>query len=351
MSSQFRLSRLLARKLPEAGLSPTAVLRHARLPPDLFEQENILLSTDELFAFWKAIMALSARPGIGLVLGSEERIERYDPIAITAISTPTFREALNRIVRYKQLTCPEEIRLTGRNDECIVSFEWPLANEAVPAALLDCCFAWMLGIGRRGMARPLAPVRLELRRTPDVADVYQAHFGCPIVFNAVRDAIVFRLRDLETPFVTHNPDLLRLIAPQLEAEWALRAAQSRLGERVKTILKRGMAGRRPDIREVGRELSVSVRTLQRRLADEQVTFQQLLTEARRELAHHYLLHSSLQLSELAFLLGYEDMTSFLRAFQSWEGLSPSRWREDRKGRLENASLDEHYAPPPLPATA
>ena len=67
---------------------------------------------------------------------------------------------------------------------------------------------------------------------------------------------------------------------------------------------------------------MSARTLQRRLTEEGVTFQQLMEEARRELAQHYLLHSSLELNETAYLLGYEDANSFFRAFHKWEGIPP-----------------------------
>jgi AraC-like DNA-binding protein len=51
-----------------------------------------------------------------------------------------------------------------------------------------------------------------------------------------------------------------------------------------------------------------------------------MQEARRELARHYLQHSSLELNETAYLLGYEDAHSFFRAFQQWEGDSPGEWR-------------------------
>lgn len=78
---------------------------------------------------------------------------------------------------------------------------------------------------------------------------------------------------------------------------------------------------------MARELGVSTRTLQRRLTDENVTFQQLIAEARRELARHYLQHSSLELNETAYLLGFEDANSFFRAFQQWEGTSPGEWRQ------------------------
>jgi AraC-like DNA-binding protein len=55
-----------------------------------------------------------------------------------------------------------------------------------------------------------------------------------------------------------------------------------------------------------------------------------MQEARRELARHYLLHSSLELDETAYLLGYDDSHSFFRAFHHWEGSSPGAWRAARK---------------------
>jgi methylphosphotriester-DNA--protein-cysteine methyltransferase len=60
--------------------------------------------------------------------------------------------------------------------------------------------------------------------------------------------------------------------------------------------------------------------------EERATFQQLMQEARRELARHYLLHSSLELNDTAYLLGYEDAHSFFRAFHDWEGIPPGEWR-------------------------
>jgi AraC-like DNA-binding protein len=71
---------------------------------------------------------------------------------------------------------------------------------------------------------------------------------------------------------------------------------------------------------------MSARTLQRRLSDADLTFQQLVEDTRRELAHHYLKHSVMELNEAAFLLGYEDANSFFRAFHVWEGTSPGEWR-------------------------
>jgi AraC-like DNA-binding protein len=326
MMNRFRVSSTLPRKLEELGLSPGAVLRQAGLPMALFNQEKILVSTEEFFALYRGIAGASSDPGFGLKLGTEERVERYDPIKLAALSARSFRHAVERLSRYKQLTCPEEIRLVERGNECAVQFVWLLAHESEPPLLVDVCFAWIIGIAHRGTGRPLNPKRVEFQRAPTNREMYEAHFRCPVKFKSNQNALIFSTAEMELPFVTYNADLLAAVAPQLEAELREQLAQKTFSEQAKGILKRLLAGERPGIDDLARELHLSTRTLQRRLTEQGITFQRLLEEARRELAHHYLLHSSLELNETAYLLGYEDANSFFRAFHHWEGTSPGQWR-------------------------
>ncbi len=326
MLSRFRVATTLARKLTELGVSPADVLRHAGLPTGLFDQEKILVSTEELFALYRGLAQASRDPAIGLKLGTEHRVERYDPVVIAAVSARTFRDALQRLARYKQLTCPEALEVAERGDECRVQFRWLLAQETEPPVLVDLCFAWVVSVAHRGTGGLVGPKRLELRGATGNRRMYEAHFGCPAKFDARQNTIVFSKADLDRPFLTHNADLFATVAPQLEAELSQALASTAIGEQVKGILKQLLAGRRPGIEDVAKELRLSARTLQRRLAEDGATFQQLMQEARRELARHYLLHSSLELNETAYLLGYEDAHSFFRAFHYWEGSPPGEWR-------------------------
>jgi AraC-like DNA-binding protein len=326
VQSRFRVASTLPRTLEERGVRPSDVLRQAGLPQGLFEQERILVTTGELFALYRAIGQVSADPAIGLSIGNEPRLERYSPTSLAALSARSFRDSLERLGRYKLLTCPEELRVEERAGEARVRFRWLLAHETEPALLVDVCFARVLEIGRRGTGASILPKRLELRGEARPRAMYEAHFGCPVRFGARENTIVFDRTDLDRPFLTHNPDLLAAVAPQLEAELQQARAARALGERVKGLLKPLLAKGRPGIEDVARELGTSSRTLQRRLGEEGATFQQLVQDSRRELARHYLRHSSLDLNETAYLLGYEDAHSFFRAFQDWERTSPGEWR-------------------------
>src|SRR6266567_9045473 len=335
MTKQFRVQSTLPRKLEDLGLAPEAVLRQAGLPMGLFNSDKILVSTEELFALYRGIAEASNDPGFGLKLGTEDRVERYDPIKLAALSARSFRDAVERLSRYKQLTCPEEIRVVERGNECAVQFVWLLAHEQEPPLLVDVCFAWIVGIGHKGTGRPLNPKRVELQRPPAHKEMYETHFRCPVKFKTNQNALIFSRADMELPFVTYNADLLAAVAPQLEAELREQLAQKTFSEQAKGILKRLLAGQRPGIDDLARELHVSTRTLQRRLTEQGFTFQRLLEEARRELARHYLPHSYRELNETAYLLWYENDNSFFRAFHDWEGTSPGEWRSIHKRVMQD----------------
>jgi transcriptional regulator GlxA family with amidase domain len=79
-------------------------------------------------------------------------------------------------------------------------------------------------------------------------------------------------------------------------------------------------------------MGTSARTLQRRLMDAGLTFQQVLEHTRRELARHYLQHSAVDFNAVAYFPGYEHADSSFRAFQGWEGTPPREWRSAHGGR-------------------
>ena len=223
--NRFRVSSTLPRKLEELGLSPNTVLRQAGLPRGLFNLDRILVSTEEFFALHRGIAEASNDPAFGLKLGTEERVERYDPVKLAALSARSFRDAVERLSRYKQLTCPEEIRLVERGNECAVQFVWLLAHEQEPPLLVDVCFAWIVALGQRGTGRPLHAKRVEFQRAPAHREMYESHFRCPVKFKARQNALIFSKSDMELPFVTYNADLLATVAPQLEAELTEQLAQ------------------------------------------------------------------------------------------------------------------------------
>lgn len=332
MNKHFRVSGSVFLKLEELGAPVSAILRRAGLPQSLIDQPSALLKTEELFALWRAVGEVSTNPAIGLQLGTETKTERFHPVGLAALSSENLGAAVDQMARYKQLTCPEEILEEKDGDEWSIQFRWLLADEIEPPVLNECCFAWVLSIARHGTGTRLSPLRVEFVQPRAHARTIERHFGCPVVCGAVRNTIVFRASDAGRPFVTRNAELLGMLAPQFEEELKRESAGENFVERVRLAIQQKLTGRRPNIADIADALHISSRTLQRRLQDAGANFQHVLEEARHRLARHYLNNSVLELNEAAYLLGYEDSNSFVRAFRTWEGVPPARWREEQRAK-------------------
>jgi AraC-like DNA-binding protein len=315
-------------RLAAFGLDAQALLRHAGLPADLFASGKARLNTRQLYAAWEAVAHMSADPMLGLRIGAESATEHYDVASIAALHSPDFGEALRRLARYKRLTCPETVRIEHSAGEVRVQFQWLLANGHSPILLTDATFASMLELARRGTGTRVVPRRVELTRS-SAHEGLARHFGCAPRFNAAADQIVFDEALLSVPFVTHNQDLLAMLLPGLEAALdALSSTTAPLVDQARAAMARSMHGERPSIQAVARILCVSPRTLQRRLELAGTTYQRLLDEVRHQAARHLLEDTDLEAGEIAFALGFEELNSFTRAFRSWEGTTPVRWRAD-----------------------
>ena len=216
MNDRFRISSLLAERLAEHKVALPTLLRRAGLPAGFFQQEKIYATTAELFALWRAIAETSADAAIGLKFGAEPRLERYHPTAMAAVCSRSFRDALQRLARYKQLTCPEEIRVHTTRDEASVEFFYLEAKEVQPDVMVDLCLSWIASIARRGTDGQLTPLRLELTRPAQNREMLETHYGCRVRFKAGRNALVYHSSDLDRPFATHNEDLLTAIGSQLD---------------------------------------------------------------------------------------------------------------------------------------
>jgi AraC-like DNA-binding protein len=331
MVKHFRVSGSLRVKLEEAGILVPAVLRRAGLPQNLFEQTRILVSTEELFALWRAIGEVSKDATIGVRLGTESSIARFHPSGLAALSTDTFGAAIDHMARYKRLTVPEEISHETVENEWAIQFRWTLGVDLEPAILVEHCFAWVLTIAREGTGTRIKPLRVELVQPRSHTKSLEKHFGCSVICGASRNAIVFRAGDAAIPFVTRNAELLEMLAPQFDQQLKERTAVAgHFVDLVRGAIQQRLTGHRPVVDDVAKDLHLSPRTLQRRLQDSGSNYQRVLDEARHQMARYYLANSVLELAEAAYLLGYEDANSFARAFRAWEGMPPRDWREAQK---------------------
>jgi AraC-like DNA-binding protein len=322
----------LLRRLRELGVPLDAVMGRAGLGAARFEAAHSGFTTEEFFAFWRAIDdERSVSRELGLVLGSQAIDGGYSVACSAALHAATLADALASLARYKQLTCPEQVELEVAGGEASVRFHWVLAGASVPRLLVDSTFASFVALARRGTGSLVSPRRIELARARGDVRSLAAHFGCELVFGAPVDRLVFDARALALPFVTHDAEALAALVPGLEAELIGPSHQRSMRNDVRVAIARTIAsGARPSVEAIARRLRLSSRTLQRRLGEEATSYQEQLDDVRQKTAQRLLENTELDTVEVAFLLGFEEPNSFVRAFRGWAGTTPLRFR----GRLE-----------------
>ncbi|AUX78629.1 AraC family transcriptional regulator protein (plasmid) [Sinorhizobium fredii] len=325
-SDRCRLPRPFWQSLERLGLRPSAVLRQARLPATLHLDNSAVISTTQLFAIWNAIETLSADPAFSIRMVSETSTANHKLAIVVASYAADFRDAIARLDRFNRLCSPDRLCFEERDGKVAVTIEWPAGTEPEPPLSVDASFALVLELGRRGTGRHLRPISVELRRPKPGTDRHAIFFDCPIHFGTERDRMVLNAPDLDLPFPGHNPELIHMLTPALADAVREIEALATVGEQVKGTLKRTMASGRHDVAAVARDLGLSERTLQRRIAAEGQTFRALLTEARQELGRQLLSDLTIDVEEVAYLLGYQDANSFYRAFREWENMTPGHWR-------------------------
>jgi AraC-like DNA-binding protein len=318
---------VLLERLAAFGIDVAHVLRDAGVASSRFQSSKASLSTREFFAFWRAVEGLAGAPDIGLRLGAEAQPHQLDVASLAALQSPTLGEALARLARYKRLCLPEEVRIDVEGGEARIGFHWLHAGERMPKMLVDAAFAHFLALARQGSGTPITPLRVELARRRSAEAVLKRHFECEVSFDAALDLLVLDEATLAQPFLARNAELYDVLLPELEAALHERRGRPTLADDVKSILRRSMCGERPSVEKVADALRMSPRTLQRRLTEQRTSYQKLLDDVRDDTARRLLLDTDLDAGEIAFLLGFDELNSFTRAFHGWEGATPARWRQ------------------------
>ncbi|MBY0215011.1 AraC family transcriptional regulator [Paenibacillus illinoisensis] len=315
--------------LEQLGIDTHVVARRAQLP--LTKITNTIVNTDEYFAIWQAYSDLIGDTAEGIIkLATAYETAHYPPSVLATYHARDYRDALYRMARYKRMCPPESLHITEEEDRCIIELEWMNGGPFGPPVLVGITLAFLLELGRRGTGQSMNAMQVEFSQPMGDIKALEAYFGCHIRMGAPSNRLILRQKDLDLPFISYNEELLEMLTPILDRSLDEQKQAQSMTEAVVWILKRSLTGGRPDIQIVAQELGVSDRTLQRRLTDENTSFKQLLTQARHEQARVYLADPSLDIKEVAFLVGYEDQNSFYRAFRLWEGETPTNWRSKQE---------------------
>lgn len=315
------------------GVNVDELLQSVGLPADLESRVDTEIEIGKINALIDGIANALGDSFFGIHVAVQYRRGAYQMVEFAMRNSPDLRGAVLRLVRYSALVNPA------------VAFSF--AETGNTGALTH----RFQGLGRHANEFTLALLYLfgrEVSReawTPD--SVWFAHeapaetgelaslFGTDrIRFGEDSNGMIVGRKVLDSPIAGADPALLRVLETEMARQVPPPAAStssqivSDTERAVRTMLELGA----PRIENVAQSLGVSVRTLQRRLVEEGTSFQDVVEQTRERLARQYAQRGDLSSAQMAFLLGYADVTSFLRAFKRWMGTSPQEFRGKRAPR-------------------
>jgi AraC-like DNA-binding protein len=246
-----------------------------------------------------------------------------------AVFSPTLGAALDHLVKlFPYHQSDSLLRLSSRDDSMMLLEYQILAPDIVERRQdAELSLGMFLNIFRECLGRDWSPeeVYLEHPQQGDAKEHVLA-FGAPTYFLQPTNALVFRPEILEQPMPRRDPKLMTTMQACLRELGAKRRGNGSLIDRLRGVIRRKLPDGRPSLMTVSEELRLSPSCIQRELSLAGLTYTELVQATRYDLAVAHLKQRHLPLSEVAFLLGYSELSAFSRAVRRWTGESPKTVR-------------------------
>lgn len=328
-----RITSLFARKVAaqvEDYIDPAVLLATVGLTREgAVDPAFMIRDADYYLLFERAAAADPDPTSLPLRVGASMRADDYGPFGFAWKSAPTLRGSFDRAQRYALvLTSVSAYEVEETFDGAFMHLHrggerrlgMRLSNEATMASIA--------AISREVASEPFRPDAVHLKHPgPSDTSAHESYFGCPVHFRSDRDALRVSRRTLQTPNRVGDASIARFFDTLLDAQVDSLDTEVPLERRVLDRLSTALSGGVPALHEIARELAMSGRTLQRRLAETGHTFQSLVDDARRRLALRLLRQEAdASLTEVAFMTGFSDQSAFTRAFKRWTGTTPGAFR-------------------------
>ena len=312
--------------ITDLGVNPVLVLRLAGLPADLFARKDASLSPEDYFRLWHGLEQAAGTGMLPLQIGQHLSVEAFDPAIFASLCSANLNTALGRLSQFKQLVGPLTLRVEITVYQTRVTLNCSSNDEPIPRSLAAAELVLLTQLARLATRKRIVPLRVELVEPPDEREPYQEYFGVPLSRGSA-NSLTFSAHDSGYPFLTENAAMWDFFEAGLSKKLSDLESEASMKERVRSALLEMLPAGQSSIEEVADRLAMSKRSLQRRLSEESSSYQEVLNATRRELAHSYLSRSSVSLVETAYLLGFQDGNSFIRAFRGWTGQTPGEYRQ------------------------
>lgn len=311
------------------GLDTAQILRAAKIDVATLQNPDARIPVAQADALWQKAYELSNDPNLALHAIEVLPFGAYRVIDFLATSAPTIGAAMAKVSDYFPII-RNGVRLPYVVGDRHVTFavETPSSPAAISRPLAEYTLAAIFLRSRVGTNQPFRLMRVEFchARPADISE-HERIFECPVRFDADACQMVIAREVWDTPRTGSNPALFAVLDRHARMLMEQLPTPGDIGGRVREAIGSELrGGGDPKLESIARRLAISPRTLQRRLREQGLLFNDLLDVMRFRVAKSYLAQPDVAAAEVAYLLGFAEQSSFNRAFKRWSGQTPTAYR-------------------------
>jgi AraC-like DNA-binding protein len=324
------VGQIVWRLIERHDLTPEPLFRAAGIDPGIINDPHAQIARRHSDALLGALADRIADPAFGLQAARCWHPSNLGTLGYAWLSSSTLRTGLRRVVRYWRIVIADVAVGLDETPETVEFVHAPAGPTGISDAIRgDAVMAIIYDMCRTNFGEAFKPQRVALRRPAPVnAGPYTALFGCPVAFGAESNRLLIGRAEADRALPTGNRDVAAAHDRILVEQLARLEKADIVGRLRASLLERMTLGEFSE-EDLASDLHMSRRSLQRRLAEADASYQSLVDDTRRDMALRYIRDPAKSATDITFLLGYSQQSAFTRAFRRWTGMSPSEYRSGR----------------------
>ena len=311
-----------------SGVDTTALLSDLGLKlPDLDDIDRRISELDKE-RLWQEAASRTMDAEFGLHVAQCAAVGAFDVLDYALCYSATLEDALRRILRFHRVLSDAwalDLRVRGGVAHLRRTMELPERHST------EALCALLLLRARKITDRWIAPRFVRFSHAqPANTELHSSLFSCPIYFECAATELAFESADLALPIAKANAGLVAVLDRHMRDLLDRLPHTDEFVQAVYRAVAHTLRGGRPTLASTARAMRSSTRTVQRRLLDRGTNHRSVVDDIRRELAERLVRASQQSLTEIAFLVGFRELSGFQRTFKRWTGLSPSEFRQAKR---------------------
>jgi AraC-like DNA-binding protein len=318
----------IIRAATACGVAAPDLYDAVKLDPSGLDDPDRRIPFAQLVALYEQAARLTKDDAFGLHVGETVDPKAFDVLGYSVINSSTLGEALDRAMRYDCIWTNGSC-FSIEKGSSLTRIIYLYLDDSISERRHDAemTFAALAALSRNVTNSDLSPTRVTFQHArPASTAEHSRIFNCPVEFDAPANQYFIQSSALDLPIIKADPDLCAVLDRHAQELMAKYPRSDTLVEQVRTMIKDELRGGSASLERIAHNLSMSGRTLQRKLREHGTSHQELLDQMRRDLAMRYLQEREMAICEVAYLLGFSESSALHRAFKRWTGQTPNEFR-------------------------